>query len=86
LKVPLSVAVWALTISLTAASSLGQSTRDADVKELERLETVWNQAHERGDSDALEALWADDLEVAVPKMPVMTKAEVLAFALVIKAF
>lgn len=48
-------------------SSLGQSTRDADVKELERLETVWNEAHEHGDSDALEALWADDLEVAVPQ-------------------
>lgn len=61
-------------------SSLGQSTRDADVKELERLETVWNEAHEHGDSDALEALWADDLEVAVPKMPVMGKAEVLGFA------
>jgi ketosteroid isomerase-like protein len=50
------------------------------VKELERLETVWNEAHERGDSNALEALWADDLEVAVPKMPVMNKAEVLGFA------
>lgn len=80
MKVAPSVAVLALTISLAAASGLGQSTRDADVKELERLETVWNQAHERGDSDALEALWADDLEVAVPKMPVMTKAEVLGFA------
>lgn len=71
------VIILALTIPL---SSLGQSTRDADVKELERLETVWNEAHEHGDSDALEALWADDLEVAVPKMPVMGKAEVLGFA------
>lgn len=70
------IAVLALTIPL---SSLGQSTRDADVKELERLETVWNEAHEHEDADALESLWADDLEVAVPKMPVMGKAEVLAF-------
>ena len=46
----------------------------------ERLETVWNEAHERGDSTALEAVWADDLEVAVPKMPVMSRAEVLSFA------
>ena len=81
MKVSSSLAVLAFTISLAAgASTLGQSTRDADVKELERLETVWNEAHERGDSDALDALWADDLEVAVPKMPVMTKAEVLGFA------
>jgi len=79
LKAPSCVAVLALTISLAAASSLGQSARDADVKELVRLESVWNEAHERGDSNALEALWADDLEVAVPKMPVMSKAEVLDF-------
>lgn len=77
MKAPSIIAILVLTIPL---SSLGQSTRNADVKELERLETVWNEAHERGDSDALEALWADDLEVAVPKMPVMTKAEVLSFA------
>lgn len=70
-----------LTISLTVAgASFGQSTRESDVRELEKLETVWNEAHEHEDPNALEALWADDLEVAVPKMPVMTKAEVLAFA------
>ena len=62
------------------ARSAAQSTHDADVRELQRLETVWNEAHERGDVDALEALWADDIEVAVPKMPVMTKADVLKFA------
>jgi ketosteroid isomerase-like protein len=55
-------------------------TSESDVKELERLETVWNEAHVHGDADALDALWADDLEVAVPKMRVMTKAQVLAFA------
>lgn len=71
------IVILALTIPLSA---FGQTPRDADVKELQRLETVWNEAHERGDSDALAALWADDLEVAVPKMPVMGKPEVLAFA------
>jgi len=50
------------------------------VKELEHLETVWNEAHERGDPAALDALWADDLEVVVPKMPVMSRADVLSFA------
>jgi hypothetical protein len=33
-----------------------------------------------GDADALDALWADDMEVAVPKMPVMQRADVLKFA------
>ncbi|PYU47742.1 MAG: hypothetical protein DMG54_00230 [Acidobacteria bacterium] len=81
LNVSSSIAVLALTVSLApAASCFGQTAHDADVKELERLEIVWNDAHERGDSNALEALWAEDLEVAVPKMPVMTKAEVLGFA------
>ena len=57
-----------------------QTAEAADIHELERLETVWNLAHEQGDADALDALWADDLEVAVPHMPLMTKAGALSFA------
>jgi len=53
------------------------STPDRD--ELQRLETVWNVAHVRGDSATLSRLWADDLEVAVPKMPVMRKGELIKF-------
>ena len=34
----------------------------------------------RGDADTLEKLWSDDMEVAVPKRPVMTKADLLKFA------
>lgn len=63
-----------------ATACFGQSSPNADHRELERLETVWNEAHEHGDAAALEPLWADDLEVAVPKMPVMTKTQVLSFA------
>jgi len=79
----LSCAVFSIVISVALAipmTSSAQSTHDADVRDLQRLETVWNEAHERGDVDALKALWADDIEVAVPKMPVMTKADVLKFA------
>ena len=54
--------------------------REKDTRELERLENVWNEAHERGDADALERLWSEDLEVDVPRMPVMNKADVLNFA------
>jgi ketosteroid isomerase-like protein len=57
-----------------------QSSRESDVRELQRLEAVWNTAHEQGDTNTLDTLWADDLEVAVPKMPVMTKTEVLNFS------
>jgi len=72
---PLSCAVLAMVISVALAipkMTSAQTTHDRDVHELERLETVWNEAHEHGDADAL--------EVAVPKMPVMTKADALKFA------
>jgi len=58
---------------------LPQKAQEADVHELERLETVWNEAHEHGDADTLETLWAVDLEVPVPQMPVLTKAESIRF-------
>ena len=73
----LSVVISALALPIRSSA---QSNRDADVHELERLETVWNEAHEHGDADALEKLWADDMEVAVPKMPVLTRADALKFA------
>jgi ketosteroid isomerase-like protein len=67
--------LMAFSVPVTA-----QSKQDSDVRELEKLETIWNEAHVRGDADALEALWADDMEVAVPRMPVLTKADALRFA------
>jgi uncharacterized protein (TIGR02246 family) len=48
--------------------------------EFTRLEDVWNRAHRNADAEALAALWAEDLEVVVPRMPPMSKAEALAFA------
>lgn len=66
--------------SLTTKSSSQSNLHQGDTDELERLEKVWNDAHERGDADTLQGLWSDDLEVDVPKMPVMNKTEVLNFA------
>ena len=79
---PLSCAVLSMVISALAVPmrSSAQTTHDRDVHELERLETVWNEAHEHGDADVLEKLWTDDMEVAVPKMPVLTKADAVKFA------
>jgi ketosteroid isomerase-like protein len=73
----LSVVISALALPMRSSA---QTSHDADVNELERLEAVWNEAHEHGDADALEKLWADDMEVAVPKMPVLTRADALKFA------
>jgi ketosteroid isomerase-like protein len=50
-----------------------------DSTELVRLENIWNEAHLRGDTAALARLWDDDLVIAVPEMPVMSKADVLRF-------
>lgn len=56
----------------------GQSISARDRAEMERLERVWNEAHERGDAGTLDKLWAPELIVTVPGMPVMKKADSLA--------
>jgi hypothetical protein len=45
----------------------------ADIVELSSLETVWNEAHVRGDAEALDRLWARELTVAVPRMAVIKR-------------
>ncbi|HKQ60271.1 MAG TPA: nuclear transport factor 2 family protein [Candidatus Polarisedimenticolaceae bacterium] len=50
---------------------------DAPTTELSRLEETWNDAHVRGDAEVLDRLWADDIVITVPGMPVMTKAGVI---------
>jgi len=72
--------MFALTVLTASKQVSAQSSSEHDKQELERLEKLWNEAHEHGDADVLQSLWADDLEVDVPKMPVMSKTEVLAFA------
>jgi hypothetical protein len=49
-----------------------------DLKELHRLEEVWNVAHVNGDADTLDRLWANELIVTIAAMPLMTKADALA--------
>ena len=72
------------TILLVAAmsglfqSSTANPQEASDLKELYRLEDVWNTAHVKGDADALDALWANDLIVTIAAMPVMKKADALA--------
>jgi ketosteroid isomerase-like protein len=72
--------MFALTALAASKQVSAQSSSERDKRELERLEKVWNEAHEHGDADVLQSLWADDIEVDVPKMPVMSKTEIMAFA------
>jgi ketosteroid isomerase-like protein len=69
-----------LTISraMLAAESETKPAPDAATQdELKRLETTWNNAHVAGDAAALDALWAEELVVTVPKMPVFNKTQSL---------
>ena len=69
-----------ITFLLCATVAALAQTPAAQTDEFQRLETVWNQAHVKGDAAALERLWADDLEIAVPRMPILTKASASQFA------
>jgi ketosteroid isomerase-like protein len=67
---------WIVAIAL--AQGTAATFRDADdIRELTRLESVWNDAHLHGDADALDRIWAEDFTVTVPNMPVMTRADAL---------
>jgi ketosteroid isomerase-like protein len=71
--------IIALLAAIGTSSSVAAASDDAaDTKELSRLEQVWNEAHIEGDANALDALWADDLVVTVPRMPSMSKPDSLA--------
>ena len=69
----------AILIAIALLQVSAAVSKDAfDLKELYRLESVWNDAHVKGDADALDRLWANDLVVTVAAMPVMNKADALA--------
>jgi ketosteroid isomerase-like protein len=70
----------AFCAALLALAAPAAQEGSAAARDLRQLETVWNRAHVEGDAGALASLWADDLEVAVPKMSVMSKSDALAFA------
>ena len=59
---------------LLSESGQAQTGGSFDAASLER---VWNQAHLDADTSALDALWADDITIAVPGMAPMSKAEAL---------
>ena len=74
------IALVLLILAAATGSATPQPSTESDTRELQRLEKVWNEAHEQGNADALELLWADDMEIDVPRMPVMTRVDALKFA------
>jgi ketosteroid isomerase-like protein len=66
------LAAW-IVATATIQGTAGKAQVSADAAELSRLENVWNEAHVRGDAAALDRLWAEDLTVTVPNMPVITR-------------
>jgi ketosteroid isomerase-like protein len=68
------MAIHALTLTLLL------TVAQPAIDEFTRLEMAWNDAHKAGDAAVLDRLWADSLEVDVPKMPPMSKGQALAFA------
>src|SRR5205823_555690 len=73
------VTTFALILFLSVISVIAEDKRSAAVQtELQRLEKMWNDAHLAADAATLDSLWADQLVVTVPKMPIFNKAQSLA--------
>jgi hypothetical protein len=71
--------MWMALTVLTLVASQPAASKDAfEVKELYRLEDVWNTAHLKGDAETLDRLWDNELIVTIAAMPVLTKADALA--------
>lgn len=66
--------------SLLCVVLLAGTGVSSDESEFLQLEKAWNKAHVRGDAAVLESLWADDLVVTVPKMPVIMRDDAIAMA------
>jgi uncharacterized protein (TIGR02246 family) len=62
---------------LLAAVLATADTTATDVQEINHLEAAWNDAHLAGDVAALDQLFAPDFTLVVPKMPRMTKRDVM---------
>jgi len=76
----MTIVAFCMMTALLALGAPAAQEDSPDARELRQLETVWNSAHLDRNGAALATLWADDLEVAVPKMRVMSKSDALAFA------
>ena len=72
-------AIAALLCTAAQAQAPAAATPDQDRARFTQLESQWNDAHLRGDAEALDRLWADELRVVVPRMTPLSKADALSF-------
>ena len=72
--VRLAVIVWFVLEASPLRSAADALTAEDSIAQ---LEAAWNEAHLRGDAEALDRLWAPSLSVVVPGMPRFRKSEVL---------
>ncbi len=80
MKLLLTLGLTICVVSINLAQVSARRAKESrDITELRKLEKVWNDAQLNGDASALDRLWADDLVVTVPDMPVMDKNESLNF-------
>ena len=67
-----------LSLVLLASRGNGEQSVSSPVEaQILNLEAAWNQAHLRGDADALDKLWAPNLTVIVPEMQPFSKDDLL---------
>jgi uncharacterized protein (TIGR02246 family) len=67
-----------LSLVLLPARGNGEQAASPPVEEqILKLEAVWNEAHLRGDADALDRLWAPNITVTVPEMQPFSKEDML---------
>jgi ketosteroid isomerase-like protein len=73
--------LFLITCDNVSAQEIFTVTQDSvsDDKEIFMLlEKIWNDAHLKGDTTTLSKLWADDIIIIVPRMPVFSKKDVLS--------
>ena len=72
-------AIAVLLCAAVQAQVSAGAMSDQDLAQFTQLESQWNDAHLKGDAEALDRLWADELRVVVPKMTPLSKADALSF-------
>ena len=67
-----------LSLALLDSRAHGEESGQLPVEEqILKLEAVWNEAHLRGDVDALDKIWVPSLTVIVPEMQPFSREDLL---------
>jgi len=72
-------AIAVLLCTAAQGQAPAAATSDQELAQFTQLESQWNDAHLKGDAEALDRLWADELRVVVPRMAPLSKADALSF-------